>query len=311
MLCWTKLALGLYFQLPVCVLLLTTCFFPQSLFVLSCRWWLWPQRTWTQQWDSVLSGLPGDIPKQHSVWVGDQCAPREQDPLSLCWAGHRRQWLPGQLPPRLQRHWTREEWDWWVWRVHSEFYLELNLEFWAVVLAKVKMLTSVWQSHLEHIRLVIFTSTTWLSSCVDELALFFNSLHIYLQAFSKYLPRETICLKDCAVTHIFKPNRWTTCFRLYASHQLLPSLCLHAQKKPDHWKKSGYVMNLQSVSHMCCSNLVTVKPALYTADLWPDFFLSCYHVCEMFNCFKHILCIICQSIINTDWILFDCFGCRL
>lgn len=81
-------------------------FLPQTLFVLACRWWLWPQCTWPRQWDSVLSGLPGDIPEQHSVWVGDQRAPWQQDPLSLCWAGHRRQWLPGQLPPPLQRHWT-------------------------------------------------------------------------------------------------------------------------------------------------------------------------------------------------------------
>lgn len=91
---------------------LAACSF-SSYIVLSRRWWLWPHCTWPQQWDSVLSGLPGDIPQQHGVWVGDQRAAWQQGPLPLRRAGHRRQRLPGQLPPPLQWHRAREEWDWW------------------------------------------------------------------------------------------------------------------------------------------------------------------------------------------------------
>lgn len=91
----------LIFSLKLCVCLL-------------CRWWLWPQCARPQQWDSVLSGLSRDIPQQHSVWVGDQRSPRQQDPLSLCRTGHRKQRLPGQLPLPLQRHRTWEEQDWWA-----------------------------------------------------------------------------------------------------------------------------------------------------------------------------------------------------
>lgn len=89
-------------------------FFSETrVFVLPGRWRLWSQCARPQQWDSVLSGLPQDIPQQHGVWVGDQRAARQQDPLSRRRAGHRKRGLPGQLPQPLQRHWTREEGDRW------------------------------------------------------------------------------------------------------------------------------------------------------------------------------------------------------
>lgn len=90
--------------------------FPETVFLLFHRWWLWPQCTWPREWDSVLSGVPKDVPEQHCVRVGDQCAAWQEDPFSLCFIGHRRQRLPGQLPPPVQRHRTKQERDWWGWQ---------------------------------------------------------------------------------------------------------------------------------------------------------------------------------------------------
>lgn len=111
-----------------------------DLCALPCRWWLRPQCAGPSQRDSVLSGLPQDLPKRQRVWVGNQRAPWQQDPLSLRWAGHRQPGLPGQLPPPLWWHWPQEERDWWVllnnsiWRwkkkplnSYSVFYCEFNI----------------------------------------------------------------------------------------------------------------------------------------------------------------------------------------